>query len=178
MKPSHWLFLGGCAVLGLLIGYFLGMREVSPELRRLRQRADSLNAQVRRADTVYTRDTVTLTRTRTRVDSLLTVDTLLHTDTVRVLVAEERKACDAVIRSCEARVAVRDPLLAVKDSIIDAMQPPRFSFDLSGSSDLDGGLYIGADAAVRVLGAEVFGWVETRVDAPATEARVGVRLPL
>ncbi len=39
------------------------------------------------------------------VDSILTVDTLFRADTVRQIVAEERRACDAVVSTCEAEKA-------------------------------------------------------------------------
>ena len=71
---------------------------------RLHRSADSLAKQ-------YRVDTVTKTRTRWRTDTLLAGrDTLVHRDTVRVYVEAERKACDAVIATCEARLAVSESL--------------------------------------------------------------------
>ena len=70
---------------------------------RLHRQADSLAK-------VYRVDTVTLRRTRIRTDTLLFRDTLIHRDTVRVYVEAERKACDAVIATCEARLAVSESL--------------------------------------------------------------------
>ncbi len=75
---------------------------------RLHRQADSLRGQ-------YRVDTVTLRRTRTRTDTLLFRDTLIHRDTVRVYVERERQACDAVIATCEARLAVSESL-RVNDS--------------------------------------------------------------
>jgi hypothetical protein len=61
-------------------------------------------------DTVYVRDTVHLTRVRHHTDTILRTltDTLIHRDTVIQIVERERAACDAVIQTCEARVALRD----------------------------------------------------------------------
>ena len=70
---------------------------------RLHRQSDSLARQ-------YRVDTVTLRRTRHTTDTLLFRDTLIHRDTVRVYVEAERKACDAVIATCEARLAVSESL--------------------------------------------------------------------
>jgi hypothetical protein len=61
-------------------------------------------------DTVYVRDTVQLTRVRHRTDTILRTltDTLIHRDTVIQIVERERAACDAVIQTCEERVALRN----------------------------------------------------------------------
>lgn len=66
----------------------------------------------RRVDSVYVRDTVRLTRTRAVTDTVIRRDTLIHRDTVIRLVEAERQACDAVVLSCERRVASRDSLIA------------------------------------------------------------------
>jgi DNA replication initiation complex subunit (GINS family) len=60
---------------------------------------------IRVTDTLYRTATDTLRVVRTRTDSVLTVDTLIHMDTVRVLVERERNACDAVVSACEAQKA-------------------------------------------------------------------------
>jgi hypothetical protein len=64
-----------------------------------------------RVDTVYTTLTKTQVKIRLVTDSLLRTDTLWRSDTVRLLVAAERNACNAVIETCERRVAVRDSII-------------------------------------------------------------------
>ena len=82
---------------------------------RLHRQADSLAKQ-------YRVDTVTLRRTRTRTDTLLFRDTLIHRDTVRVYVEAERKACDAVIATCEARLRVADSLRRIDSTTLAAVR--------------------------------------------------------
>ena len=79
----------------------------------------------RHTDTVYVRDTLTLTRTRRVTDSLLITDTVIRADTVRMLVERERLACDAVIRTCEQRVAQRDTVIWTQDSIIGLLKKKK-----------------------------------------------------
>jgi hypothetical protein len=62
-------------------------------------------------DTVYTRDTLTLTKVRRVTDSVLITDTVIRVDSVKVLIAVEREKCDRVIETCEQRAAVRDSLI-------------------------------------------------------------------
>jgi hypothetical protein len=66
--------------------------------------------QIVQIDTVYVRDTVQLTRVRHHTDTILRTltDTLIHRDTVIQIVERERAACNAVIQTCEERVALRD----------------------------------------------------------------------
>jgi predicted nucleic acid-binding Zn-ribbon protein len=61
----------------------------------------------KKLDTTYLRDTLRLTRTRTRTDSVImaTTDTVMHVDTVKVLVEREREACSLALSTCESRVA-------------------------------------------------------------------------
>lgn len=102
MKVLPWLL-----VAGLLVGGFFGNRHYSEQIAQLEHR----KAQV---DTVYLTDTLRLTKVYRITDSVLaTVDTIIHVDTVRVLLANERAACNAVIQTCEQRVAIRDSIIAV-----------------------------------------------------------------
>lgn len=78
---------------------------------RAQERIAQLESRKAQVDTVYRTDTLTLTKVRRHTDSLLITDTLIHVDTVRLLVAAERNACNAVIETCERRVAIRDSLI-------------------------------------------------------------------
>jgi hypothetical protein len=66
-----------------------------------------------RVDTFYRTQTKTLVKVRLHTDSMFVTDTVIHTDTVRLLLAAERNACNAVIKSCEDRVAYRDSIIEV-----------------------------------------------------------------
>ena len=84
-----------------------------------RLQADSARAAnaIRRTDSVFFADTITLTRTRDRfvrvVDSIRTTDTLTVRESVLVATADTAlRACQAVVTSCVARVAARDSLIA------------------------------------------------------------------
>ena len=85
-----------------------------------RLQADSARAAnaIRRTDSVFFADTITLTRTRDRfvrvVDSIRTTDTLTVRESVLVATADTAlRACQAVVTSCVARVAARDSLIGV-----------------------------------------------------------------
>jgi hypothetical protein len=93
-------------------------RALAGEVSRLEAVRDSLDHVAQARDTVYVRDTVRLTRTRTVTDSILLVDTLIHRDTVVRIIAAERQACDAVIATCEQRVAIQRSQLANMDSLL------------------------------------------------------------
>ena len=105
MKYLPWVVLLIAAVFGY--GYHreqVGKREA---------RIAVLVAEKARIDTVYRQDTLTLTRVRRITDSVLVLDTVIRVDSVKVLVAAERQACDAVIQTCEQRVAIRDSMITV-----------------------------------------------------------------
>jgi hypothetical protein len=105
------------------------------------------------------------------------MDTVIHRDTVRVLVEAEREACNAVVITCEARVANRDARIAVLDSALtEARRVPRLSKNLYIASDLSGGIYGGVEARVRLFGLEGFGRYEVRADSLAGGVRVGAVL--
>jgi hypothetical protein len=105
------------------------------------------------------------------------MDTVIHRDTVRVLVEAEREACNAVVITCEARVANRDARIAVLDSALtEARRVPRLSKNLYVASDLSGGIYGGIEARVRLFGLEGFGRYEVRADSLAGSVRVGAVL--
>ena len=85
-----------------------------------RLQSDSARAAnaIRRTDSVFFADTITLTRTRDRfvrvVDSIRTTDTLTVRESVLVATADTAlRACQAVVASCVARVAARDSLIGV-----------------------------------------------------------------
>lgn len=86
--------------------------------RLQRDSAENANA-IKRADSVFVRDTITLTRVATRfrtvVDSLVRTDTALVHDSVFVRVTgladSTLKACYDALNSCSARVAARDTLI-------------------------------------------------------------------
>jgi hypothetical protein len=171
--------LGYVALLcaGFLAGTWLATDRASAKLTQLMERNAVLEARKHIVDTAYVSDTVTLTRTRTRTDSVLVTrrDTLLHVDTVRVLVEAERQACDAVIATCELRVAVRDSQIAVLDSaLVEARRVPRLSKNVYVASDLKGGIYGGVEARVRLFGVEGFGRYEVRADSLAGSLRAGI----
>jgi hypothetical protein len=171
----------GVALLcaGFLAGTWLATDRHSAKVARLLAVNDSLRIAGRVTDSVYTRDTLTLTRVRTRTDSVLlaTVDTVIHMDTVRVLVEAEREACNAAVLTCEARVANRDARIAVLDSaIVEARRVPRLSKNLYIASDLSGGIFGGVEARVRLFGLEGFGRYEIRGDSLAGSVRVGALL--
>jgi hypothetical protein len=76
-----------------------------------RARIAQLESRAAQVDTVYVRDTLTLTKVRRVTDSLIVTDTLTFTDTVTRVIMAERRACDAVIQACEQRVAARDAII-------------------------------------------------------------------
>jgi hypothetical protein len=93
-------------------------RTLKSAINVLADRVDSLKGEAGKVDTVYDVDTVQLTRVRTRTDSLLLTDTVYTRDTVVQIVERERQACDAVVATCEQRVAQRDTIIAGLDSIV------------------------------------------------------------
>jgi hypothetical protein len=173
--------LGAVALLcaGFLAGTWLATDRHSAKVTRLLAVNDSLRIAGRVTDSIFTKDTLVLTRVRTRTDSVLVsiMDTVIHRDTVRVLVEAEREACNAVVITCEARVANRDARIAVLDSALtEARRVPRLSKNLYIASDLSGGIYGGVEARVRLFGLEGFGRYEVRADSLAGGVRVGAVL--
>lgn len=85
----------------------------------------------RKIDSVYVTKTDTLRIVRHRTDSLLRLDTLLihrtdtltriRIDTVRQLVERERIACDAVVLTCEQKVATRDSIISLQELQLKAL---------------------------------------------------------
>jgi hypothetical protein len=96
VKYLPWVILG----LALFGGWSWHERKVG----ELNGKIAHLVSESKRVDTVYRRDTLTLTRVRRLTDSIL----VHQTDTVRLIVERERQACDRVIETCEQRVAIRD----------------------------------------------------------------------
>lgn len=124
--PALLLLVG---LAGLTQARCAGEREgqLKEQVAALERRNAALEDEAGRVDTVFTRDTVTLTRVRTRTDSLLATDTLWRTDTVYQMLAAERAACDAVVRTCTERVALRDLRITVLDSLltVERKRKPR-----------------------------------------------------
>lgn len=102
---QHMKYLPWLAVAALLLfGYGWHERRVG----ELNGKIASLVRETKRVDTLYKRDTLTLTRVRRITDSVLVLDTVIRVDSVKVLIRAERNACDAVVKTCEQRVAIRD----------------------------------------------------------------------
>jgi hypothetical protein len=124
VKIAPWLLLIGVAWFGGC-QYAQG-RALAGELGRLGRVRDSLANVARGRDTLYLTQVDTLRLVRTKTDSIvatiITTDTVIHRDTVVQLIARERDACDAVIATCEARVADRDRQIANLDSLLKTQQ--------------------------------------------------------
>lgn len=103
MKYLPWVLI---AVV-LFFGWSWHERKVG----ELNGRIAHLVQEKARVDTLYKTNVKTLTRVRKVTDSVLAVDTLWRTDTVRAIVTTERQACDRVVLTCEQRVAVRDSII-------------------------------------------------------------------
>jgi hypothetical protein len=116
LKIAPWLLLIGVAWFGGC-QYAQG-RALAGELRRLGRVRDSLANVARGRDTLYLTQVDTLRLVRTRTDSIVLTDTLIRRDTVLRILARERDACDAVMATCEARVADRDRQIANLDSLL------------------------------------------------------------
>jgi hypothetical protein len=116
LKIAPWLALIAVAWFGG--AQYARNRALAGELDRLAGVRDSLEAVARGRDTLYVVQRDTLRIVRTRTDSIVLVDTLIHRDTVVRLIERERDACDAVIATCEARVADRDRQIANLDSLL------------------------------------------------------------
>lgn len=112
-------------------------RERTGELREANR---ILAAQQAKAETVYVQRTDTLKLTRRITDSILTVDTLWRTDTVRALVLAERNACNAVVSACEDRVR----LLKERYANLEKQQPNWLQRQLGHLPYLGAGIVAGA----------------------------------
>lgn len=98
-KYSHAILLA----LGLIALWAYGCE--NRKAGRLQQELHDLQSQAKQIDTVYRTDTIALRKVRYRTDSLLITDTVIHTDTVRQIVQQEREACNAVVSTCEQEKA-------------------------------------------------------------------------
>jgi hypothetical protein len=128
------LLLIAAAVGGLQM-YGCHQREIGRRDATIKARdvaIDSLRGRTARTDTIYRLrvDTLRIVRTRTNVqlDTILqrTTDTIVqvHRDTLVQIVERERLACDAVVASCEQRVATRDSLLQLQALQIKDLRKP------------------------------------------------------
>jgi hypothetical protein len=100
VKPLTWI--------GLLLLAGLALYVYGCEQRRvggLKAEIATLKQQAKAIDTVYVTRTRTLVKVRRVTDSILRTDTLFRDTTVRRLVVNERLVCDAVIETCEDKVA-------------------------------------------------------------------------
>ena len=136
MKIIPWVVL----LIAVVFGYGYHREQVGKREARIAV----LVAEKARIDTVYKQDTLTLTRVRRITDSVLVLDTVIRVDSVKVLVAAERAACDAVIQTCEQRVAIRDSII----TILKKSQPSRFGCT-AGAAVNHKGVGPGASCGVR-----------------------------
>ena len=143
MKVIPWVLLG--IVLAL---WWREATSTNAALASLRHTNDSLVAIGRGKDTLYVRQTDTLHLVRVRTDSLLRTDTIIHTDTVRQIVERERRACDALLQTCEEQKAnLRSQIENLHDQI-KTMKPSRFGCT-AGPSLNTKGFGLGATCGVR-----------------------------
>jgi hypothetical protein len=131
-----WKFLPWAGVVLAVLMYGCE-RERAGELRgsvaELTRERDALvkAGQVVRRE--FIRDTITVTRTRTRYetirDSLITTDTLLRTDTAFIAVTQAAdtaiRACQSVVSTCSRALALADSIHVVDTRTIRAMQRAR-----------------------------------------------------
>jgi hypothetical protein len=137
---------------------FLGWQAYSAMLRRdgalheqvraLETRNAQLEDQAGRIDTVYRTDTITLRKVRYATDTLLRRDTVIHTDTVRQIVAEERRACSAALSTCEAQKANLRAQIANLDSTITVLNKQHPGWFRRTTGKL---AWLGAGVAAGVL---------------------------
>lgn len=120
------------------------------ERNHARQDAKHWEQEAGRVDTVFRVDTVRLALTRRVTDSILVRDSLIRTDTVRILLAAERQACDQAISTCELRVQARDSIIAAKNREITALVKQRPGWlERAGGKLLWAGIGFGIGAAVK-----------------------------
>lgn len=155
MKPATALSLA-LAVALVIVGYTCGSERADARLYRVER--DSAKARearalatARKVDSIYVRDTVTLTRWRERLVTLR--DSLTITDTVEVIryiaAADSTiAACTLALSTCERRVAARDSVIVAlreRVRIETANRPSRLSV-IGGRL-----LYLGAGYAIGRL---------------------------
>ena len=95
----------GVAAAAVILSLHLG------RVQGLNARIAQLEEKKAQVDTLYVTDTLELTRVRREIDTLVIRDTVVHRDTVIKWLAAERRACNAVIETCEKRVAIRDTII-------------------------------------------------------------------
>ncbi len=122
--------------------------ELRERLAGLEQRNAMLEDEAGRIDTVYRTDTITLRKVRYATDTLLARDTVIHTDTVRMLVAEERRACSAALQTCEQQKANLRAQIANLDSTITVLNKQQPGWFTKATGKLG---YIGAGVVAGVL---------------------------
>lgn len=123
--------------LGLLAFRVYGCEQqnqgvLKQQIKLLEQQQVELRDHMQIVDTLYVRDTVALTKWRTRYNEVR--DTVTLTDTVNVrnvlFIADSTIiSCSNALETCEHRVALRDSLLKEKDTMISYLKkrkPSRF----------------------------------------------------
>jgi hypothetical protein len=116
-----WLLLIGVAWFGGC--EYQKNRQLGADISALERRNAALENDAGRVDTVYDVDTVDLRGWRTRYDTARHELSINLTDKVKIeafaLIADSTiKACSKALQTCETRVAYRDSIIGVKDSII------------------------------------------------------------
>ena len=140
----------------------------------------SLDTLAARADTLYT----------TRwLPSKLRIDTLQDTVKVPVeVVREVVRDADATIQACRVTVSECTKLAATEKARADSLDAqvkdwkrvsrgPLLTFAGYGASDLQGHLFVGAEAHVNILHISAFGRIESQVDSLAPTLRIGASIP-
>lgn len=109
MSRSSWILVGVMFVAGVLWARdHQKQGEIRQQLKVAERAYDSLAREGAKLDTVYVHRVDTLRRVRVVTDSILARDTLtfVRVDTVKQIVQAERRACDAVVQTCEAQKAI------------------------------------------------------------------------
>ncbi len=125
-KYSHLILL--VIALGGLWAYGCENRRagrLEEQKTALEHRNAALEEDAGRIDTVYREATKTLRKVRYATDTIFLSDTVIHTDTVRQIVAQEREKCDAVIQTCEQQKANLRAQVANLDSTIAVLNKQK-----------------------------------------------------
>lgn len=146
--PWAALLLGLVLIWNLYLGTVRADGALREQVHALETRNARLEDDAGRIDTVYRTDTITLRKVRYATDTLLARDTVIHTDTVRMLVEQERAACSAVVLTCEQQKANLRAQIANLDSTITAINKQRPGWFKKATGKLG---YIGAGIVAGVV---------------------------
>ena len=162
------------AILLVLLSAQCERRKANEQIGGYRERIEQLlrdsvarAVAIRRVDSVFTRDTVrlarTLTRWRTRVDSIARAETLTVRESVIVAAADTAiRACNVAVASCTRRVSERDSMIVL--------------LGLQRATDRQG-----YEARIKQLNPRVLPYIEGHIDAANAgtfNARAGIELRL